>query len=243
MPDMQPDGYTLQILFMRAYRAQRVRIARGCLCLMRTLLTGYGPFGAVTANPSQSLVEWFDLTGAPGHTLTCLALPVSYARSVELLEAALKAGVDGQPYDSVLSLGVAAGEAAWRVERLAFNRAGADRPDVDGYAPSTGLLEEGGPPELEATLPFTSMAEAIAAQGLPVRISDYAGDYLCNAALYRSLRYAARADGSMQCGFIHIPSDMAGKTREDEPAFEFADHVRAVEAVLAAILSADEAAA
>ncbi|MDE2208031.1 MAG: hypothetical protein KGK12_15485, partial [Armatimonadetes bacterium] len=229
-------GYTLQVLIVVVRRLRRAHIAPGRLFLMRTLLTGYGPFGAVAANPSQSLVEWFDLTGAPGHALTCLSLPVSYTRAMAVLEAALTTGVDGHPYDAVLSLGVAAGETAWRVERLAFNRTG--RPDIDGYAPSTGLLEEAGPPELEATLPCEMLAQAIVAQGLPARISDSAGDYLCNAALYRSLRYAAQAGDSTRCGFIHIPSDVAGKTREDEPAFEFADHVRAVEAALEAIRSA-----
>src|SRR5438270_8730212 len=102
---------------------------------MQTLLTGFGPFGAVLSNPSQRLVDRFAAHPVPGHDLSPLVLPVSFTRTPVLLAEALsRGGRDGVPFDLVLMLGVAANAAAWRVERYGRNRNAATE-DVDGFTP------------------------------------------------------------------------------------------------------------
>jgi pyrrolidone-carboxylate peptidase len=57
---------------------------------MRTLLTGFGPFGAIAHNPSARIVEQLARGGSPGHRLTCRVLPVSFARAEAEIGSLLK---------------------------------------------------------------------------------------------------------------------------------------------------------
>lgn len=66
---------------------------------------------------------------------------------------------------------------------------------------------------LSATLPLEAIQAALHDASFPAALSEDAGDYVCNATLYRSL--AAAAGGRRVVGFIHIPPTGAGgMTRE-----------------------------
>ncbi len=63
-----------------------------------------------------------------------------------------------------------------------------------------------GPEALSSTLPVDRLALRLSENGLPAVVTEDAGDYLCNHALYRSLlreRESARPRG---VGFLHVPS-------------------------------------
>ena len=46
------------------------------------------------------------------------------------------------------------------------------------------------------------LARALLAGGIPARLSETAGLYLCNAAMYRLL---GRLPAGLACGFVHLP--------------------------------------
>ena len=202
---------------------------------LNTLLTGFGAFGAVTDNPTQRLVAYFAERGAPGHVLTTCVLPVSYKRAPALLlEAIDRGGPGGQPFDLVLMTGVASGSVAWRVERCGRNCNDRAR-DMDGQLPAPEIIA-GGPDLLEATVPVHLLVEAFVAAGLPVELSESAGGYLCNHALYRALHHLRQSGSAAMAGFLHVPADTTTFTDAAAPAqFPFAQHVRAVETALAAL--------
>lgn len=197
---------------------------------MRTLLTGFGPFGAVADNPTERLAAHFAAAGAPGHDLITLVLPVSHRRAPGMLRAALER--EG-PFERVLMLGVAAGAAAWRVECVGRNwRAGG--PDADGFAPGEGALTPEGPAELPATADPRAAAVALDLAGLPHVLSQNAGGYLCNTAYFTALE--ALRGSAARALFLHVPADpITMATGRSAPQFTFEQHIAAVTAVLDAL--------
>jgi pyroglutamyl-peptidase len=58
---------------------------------------------------------------------------------------------------------------------------------------------------MRATLPLHDALEALWRQGIPARLSGTAGTYLCNATMYRLLRYSQMHRPKMLAGFVHLP--------------------------------------
>jgi pyroglutamyl-peptidase len=170
----------------------------------RALVTGFGPFGRETTNPSQTVAEVLDGTVAGGLTVTSLVLPVSRGRAPKLLQAA----IDEVRPEVVLGLGVASGRVAPALERVAVNVADFPIPDVDGDAPVDEPVVDGAPAGYFSTLPVKATVAAWAAAGVPGYLSNTAGTYLCNLIMFEALHRAA-TDG-FRAGFLHLPSDPEG---------------------------------
>lgn len=203
---------------------------------VQTLITGFGPFGAVLDNPSQRLVDHFAVHPVPGHELTTQVLPVSFRRAPqEMIEALEHGDANGRPFDLVLMLGVAANAPTWRVERYGRNRDASIR-DVDGYLPAAASIVAEAPMLLPVTVPGEAVTTAIQRVGLPVIASEDAGGYLCNHILFRTLHFLAMTGSRTRALFLHVPSD---ETTGGAGAvcFPFAQQVIAVEAVLQALLA------
>ncbi len=164
------------------------------------LITGFETFGGHGDNPSARIAVALDGSVIAGTPVIGHVLPVVHAG----LETHIESLIADTAPRAVICLGLAAGEAAIRLERVAFNRADFAIPDNAG-ATLRGTLVKGGPERLAATLPVAAIEARIAARGIPVRPSDSAGEYLCNAALYYALRAAGRRRPEPACGFIHLP--------------------------------------
>jgi pyroglutamyl-peptidase len=151
----------------------------------RTLVTGFGPFGEVTDNPSARLAEG---CGRPFQVLE-----VSYRAVDGFLEM-----VQPSSFDRLVMLGVAAGREWVTPELFARNRIGA-RKDVSG-AGQAGEIEPGGPLLLEGNL-WTPEALSGLLIKTQIEVSLNAGTYLCNYIYYRALsRFPDR-----NVGFLHVP--------------------------------------
>jgi pyroglutamyl-peptidase len=169
---------------------------------VRTLLTGFGPFGNVVNNPSARIVEQFARTGAPGHELTARVLPVSFTRAGEAVRDLLRAGRFG----AAVLLGVAGGEACLRLERLARRRP-AGRPDVDEAVPGESEALPGAADVWTATVSLEQLWHALTRAGLLARLSDDAGDFVCNYTYHSALTTIAADRLPTRCLFIHVPPD------------------------------------
>jgi pyroglutamyl-peptidase len=113
------------------------------------------------------------------------------------------------------------------------NLADAELPDNAGAAPLDAPVVAGGPVAFAATLPLRRIARAIAEAGIKVRLSNSAGTFLCNAALYHLLAAIARQGRDIPCGFIHLP-DLPEQAGQGAPAMEFAMMERALALALQA---------
>jgi pyroglutamyl-peptidase len=171
------------------------------------LLTGFGPFPGVVRNASADLVKALVRRARremPEYRFVSAILPTQWARIPTLIVSLHARHVP----TLVLHFGVAADVSGIRIETAARNICGAS-PDAAGRLPDFPNIEDGGPDIREVTLPARTIAATLENEGHPVSLSDDAGGYLCNAALYRSLAIAERNGNACRTGFVHIPADLS----------------------------------
>jgi len=92
-----------------------------------------------------------------------------------------------------------------RVERFGVNLADFAIPDNAGARHAGKAIEPDGPQARSSTIPCAEIRAALLEAGIPARLSNSAGSYLCNATLYSALGLCAARPGSPACGFIHLP--------------------------------------
>jgi pyroglutamyl-peptidase len=204
---------------------------------MTALVTGFGPFANVERNPSALIVGALDGTRIGAHEVAGRVLPVSAEETPRAVRTAL---AETDPA-LVLLLGVATGRAALAAERVAVNVFDFNEPDNDGALPVDVPIEVDGPAAYFATLPLRAIVDAWHRAGIPGYLSDTAGTYLCNAALYTALH--ATADDPLPVGFVHLPSLPAevAERRPPQPSMPLETQVEgariALEATVAALVA------
>ena len=191
------------------------------------LITGFDPFGGEAINPSWEAVSRLpDIIG--DYRLTKLQIPTVFATAAQTVLAA--AELD-EP-DVILCVGQAGGRDSVTPERIAINMASAKNPDNAGNQPVESHITPDGPDGIFATVPVCAMAQAITAAGLPGKISNTAGTFVCNDTLYRLLRHYAGSH--VRVGFVHVPW-LPQQTRENGPAMSLADMIAALTAAIGAL--------
>ena len=170
----------------------------------RVLLTGFGPFPGIAENASAMLVR--ALAGRLPHVYPAMALetvilPTEWRTAPDQVQTALK---EFRP-DIAVHFGVASETSAFRLETLAQN-ARNRLADAAGHVHRRRRISAGAPDILLATFPAEAIRQRLERLGLPVEVSCDAGQYVCNATLFRSLSLSARARGAPMAGFVHIPS-------------------------------------
>lgn len=196
---------------------------------MRTLLTGFGPFGEVVNNPSARIVEHFARAGAAGHDLTTRVLPVSYTRAEREIRELLLA----ESFDAALLLGVAGREAHLCLEQCARWQ-GAERADSDGCGPAPRVGQPGLLDRYSATIALQPLLAALLAAGFPARLSDDAGSYVCNHTYFAALHAIAAENLPTRWLFLHVPAGHEAFSEPVEgPAMPLRHQIEAVAHVLA----------
>ena len=167
---------------------------------MKILVTGFDPCGGETVNPAWEAVSRLPAeTG--GAEIVKLQVPTMFGRAPE----AVLREVERLRPDFVVSVGQAAGRTALTPERIAINCEEASIPDNAGFQPAGGPVVEGGPDGYFSLLPVKEMAAAIQAAGLPGKVSNTAGTYVCNHLMYHILHACHTRYPGMRSGFIHVP--------------------------------------
>lgn len=171
---------------------------------MRFLLTAFEPFDGTGLNSSLAACRAFLERWGSEFDLRFAVLPVQYGPDVAAVERALAE----EPVDVILHTGQATGAGVVRVERIAVNvRYGSEAVDraMPEWAYPQQEIEPNAPPAYSSTLPVEEIAAAIRAGGVPAAVSNHAGIYLCNHALYQSLRRAELQRCGTRAGFLHLP--------------------------------------
>lgn len=147
----------------------------------RVLVTGFGAFRDIEANPSQWLAEQVrDEFGSRVEVLE-----VSYAAADEFVSE-----LDGDSFDVWLMMGVHGSAERMHLECVARNWCGMGA-DVRGEVRGPGMIDPALPGQLHGTL--------FAGRGEDVTID--AGGYLCNYLFFRGVaRFAEK-----RIGFLHVP--------------------------------------
>jgi pyroglutamyl-peptidase len=163
------------------------------------LLTGFGPFGDETRNPSGELaLDIAESHGLPADVRAAV-LPVVFRET----EARIRDLLLEAPPDCVLSLGLAAGSPTLRLERVGVNfRRGAD---AAGNATDGEPIVPDAPAAYFASLPVPELIAALHRCGIPAQDSFSAGTYCCNEALFAALHLCATQRLRTRAGFVHLP--------------------------------------
>ncbi len=164
------------------------------------LITGFTPFDGRPVNAS-----WIAASALAqarvfrGHRLRAIEIPVCWGAPRIALAQALEAGTPS----FILSMGE--GEPGiFRLETRARN-ARRERADNAGRVPAGEPNSPTGPDERRSSFACQSLCEALAAQGIPVRLSEDAGAYLCEELLYTLEELREATPAIEQVLFVHVP--------------------------------------
>src|SRR5262249_16231842 len=120
----------------------------------------------------------------------------------------------------------APGRSVLAAERGALNVFDFQDPDNDGEQPIDVAIRPDGPAAYFSTLPLRAIVRAWQEAGIPGYVSDTAGTYLCNAAMYSALDLG----NGIPAGFVHIPSlpEEAAKKNPPPPSMTLETMVEGV---------------
>ncbi|MFP4460636.1 MAG: pyroglutamyl-peptidase I [Thermotogota bacterium] len=168
--------------------------------MKKIIVTGFEPFDNETLNPSQELLKHLDFN----HSILeiyKIILPVTVKEAGKMVTKAIK---DIQP-DYLVSLGLNGKLSHIALERVAINILDARIPDNNGEQPKDMQINEKGPVAYWSTLPLRTIEAKLKEAGIPVRLSNSAGTYICNYVMYSALDYIEKRGFATKSGFIHIP--------------------------------------
>ena len=170
--------------------------------MMRILVSGFEAFGSESLNPTSSLMDELKAgrVTVPNGVETCgVILPVTFNEAFPILQKEIQSFSP----DVVIAFGLAGGRDSVEFERVALNVMDADITDNSGFRPRDLAINEGGENALFSTLPLRQLADVLKANGVPTRISNTAGLYVCNNVMYRLLEVSKGT--KLRCGFVHVP--------------------------------------
>ena len=150
---------------------------------MKVLVTGFDPFGGDTVNPAFEAVKRLPASIA-GAEVAVLEIPTVFRKSID----AIMRRVDEWGADRVLMVGQAGGRFEMTVERIGINVDDARIPDNEGNQPVDEPIDPDGPAACFATIPVKAVVERIRKRGVPAKVSNTAGTFVCNHVLYGVLR-------------------------------------------------------
>lgn len=167
---------------------------------MATLLvTAFGAFPGAPHNPSEQIMRLLQRDGRrafarAGLRLTTAVLPVAYD-----IAPHLDALVAREKPDAILHLGLAARRRQVSIEMRARNRVTTVKPDAFGRHAQFHAYRSGRS-HRRSTWNARRLRAALRRERIDASVSQDAGDYVCNATLWRSLE-VDRAPAI----FVHVP--------------------------------------
>jgi len=165
------------------------------------LVTGFEPFGGEKVNPSELVARSLDGRLIAGRPISVAILPVETRSLHDRLELLR---LEEEP-EIIIVLGQAGGRSALALERVAVNVLDFEIPDNVGVLRKNEPIARGGPDARLSNLPFEKIVAAWAEIGVPGYVSNSAGTYICNQALYELLALTESATPPVLVGLVHLP--------------------------------------
>lgn len=168
---------------------------------MDVVLTGFDPFGGEPVNPAWEAVKQLDGLTIAGAWVHAVQIPTVRFKAIRKVQEAIRR------YDPavVICVGQAGGRMDLTVERVGINCDDFRIGDNEGNQPIDEPIVPGGPAAYFATLPIKSIVAALTSHGIPAKVSNTAGTFVCNHVLYGLLDTLARDSQKRRGGFIHVP--------------------------------------
>ena len=167
----------------------------------RVLIAGFEPFGGDKVNPSEMVARALEGRTLSGRSLAVRVLPVETRNIRERFERAL---IEDSP-DIAIVLSQMGGRKALAMERVAVNVLDFEFPDNVGVMRKGDVISRGGAEARISNLPFDRIVEAWTASGVPGYVSNSAGTFVGNQALYELLGLTEQAGPPVIAGLVHLP--------------------------------------
>jgi pyroglutamyl-peptidase len=168
---------------------------------VRLLLTGFEPFGGDDVNSSQEVARTLSCDESGGVELVTSILPVSFKRAGN----AICRLIDATEPDVVIMLGQSSKSNCIKIERVALNLMDSCKGDNDGYAPDEETICPEGAPAYFTQLPVKILSDSLMQNGIPAKVSNSAGLYVCNATYFAALHRIVATGRNTKAVFIHLP--------------------------------------
>lgn len=201
----------------------------------KILLTAFEPFAGRKRNPALEVMAELKPGTFRGCRLYRERLPVSGRDVGPALNRLL---LKIKP-DYLVSLGLAAGEAALRVERFGLNILDYGIKDNRDWLPEGKKIKADGPAAYFVNTDPLKLAAAARKAGVPAYVSNHAGAYVCNTLIYEAMHAIVTGGFRTKYAFIHLPltTEMAVLEKPGRalpPSLPLAALVKAVEAAIKA---------
>lgn len=167
---------------------------------MKILITAFEPFGGEKVNPALEAMKLLPDKIGEAQILK-LELPTVFKKSIEKVWQ----HIDEYEPDIVISLGQAGGRACISIERVAINIDDTTMADNEGNMPVDQPIFKDGENAYFSNLPIKKMVEDIKKAGIPAKVSNTAGTYVCNHVMYGILYKIHKERLNIKAGFIHVP--------------------------------------
>ncbi|MDE0309859.1 MAG: pyroglutamyl-peptidase I [Acidiferrobacterales bacterium] len=176
--------------------------------LANLLITGFGPFRGVETNSSELVVrELRNMTAEKhGFRLQARILPVVY----ETASATVCKAIDSTNPAIFIMTGVSNTAKELQLERVARNLDCSESCDNHETVRKNHRIVEEGPDRYSIDLPLDEYANALTEQGIPSRVSNDAGGFVCNHCYYRACHHVATFSVDCICLFVHVPDLVSG---------------------------------
>ena len=197
--------------------------------MSRVLLTGFEPFGKYSENSSWAVAEKVAAcVGVVDAEVIARRLPVSFAG----VGIALRRAVQECHPDVIIMLGQCAGIDYIKLERIAINMMDATTPDNDGYLPDEEPICATGAAALFTNTDIKDLRRVVEELGIPAKVSNSAGLYVCNRTYYEALRLCNERPG-MKALFVHLPLyEGQSSAAEEQPTMPLDDMAMVIEKII-----------
>lgn len=204
---------------------------------MNVLLTGFDPFGGEPVNPAWEAVKRLDGLTLAGATVHAVEIPTVRFKAIAKVQEAIRT----YDPDVVICIGQAGGRLAITVERVGINCDDFRIVDNEGNQPVDEPIVPGGPAAYFATLPIKKMVTALVERGIPAKVSNTAGTFVCNHVLYGLLDTLAHDPQKRRGGFIHVPYLPQQAARlKDQPSMTLTTIVEALKVAVEVVVQNEE---
>jgi pyroglutamyl-peptidase len=177
---------------------------------LKVLVTGFEPFLQNKQNSSWAVAEKVAAFGVDNTDIVIEQLPVSFFR----VGGRLREVVKKHSPNIIVLLGQSGGIDYVKVERVALNLMDAQKADNDGYIPDEEPININAPTALFTSTPIKSLVAEVERKGIPVKLSNSCGLYVCNRTYYEVLTIC-QENSEIQAIFVHLPY-YKGQTLPDD---------------------------
>ena len=168
---------------------------------MRVILTGFEPFGGSDVNSSWETAVRVKQLPHIGIELEVLQLPVSFKRAGEAIREILQT----KRPDILVVLGQRGRGQNLDIERIAVNLMDSANPDNDGFCPQEQRIADDGDSAYFSNIPVKILRDALLSRGMPAKVSNSAGLYVCNSTYYNALDEIYKYSLQVKAVFVHLP--------------------------------------